>query len=66
MNECGMKFPPNNIHLGSELDFLAFDQLIDTVEAFPYPRDVGFNYTGRLCSKFLLSFQNQNYIFTPA
>ncbi|CAK7215592.1 hypothetical protein SCUCBS95973_002527 [Sporothrix curviconia] len=50
----------------SELDFLAFDLLLDTVETHPYPRDVSLNYTGRLCSKFLLSFQNQDYIFTPA
>ncbi|CAK7197397.1 hypothetical protein SEUCBS139899_000043 [Sporothrix eucalyptigena] len=50
----------------SELDFLSFDLLIDSVDMYPYPRDVSLNYTGRLCSKFLLSFQNQNYIFTPA
>jgi hypothetical protein len=50
----------------SELDFLAFDVLLDTVELYPLPRDVSINYTGRLCSKFLLSFQNQNYIFTQA
>ncbi|CAK7268466.1 hypothetical protein SEPCBS119000_003073 [Sporothrix epigloea] len=50
----------------AELDFLTFDLLIDSVDSHPYPRDISLNYTGRLCSKFLLSFQNQSYIFTPA
>ncbi|CAK7270899.1 hypothetical protein SEPCBS57363_004341 [Sporothrix epigloea] len=50
----------------SELDYLTFDFLIDSIETHPYPKDISLNYTGRLCSKFLLSFQNQNYILTPA
>lgn len=51
----------------SELDFLTFDSLIDsTIDAYPLPRDVSINYTGRLCSKFLLSFQRPDYINTQA
>ncbi|EPE03122.1 fungal zn binuclear cluster domain containing protein [Ophiostoma piceae UAMH 11346] len=49
-----------------ELDFLSFNNLIDTNESYPMPRDVSMDYTGRLCSKFLLSFQRESYIYTPA
>ena len=52
--------------LGHELDFLSFNDLIDTNESYPMPRDVSMDYTGRLCSKFLLSFQRESYIYTPA
>ncbi|KAJ2893926.1 uncharacterized protein MKZ38_008076 [Zalerion maritima] len=46
----------------AELDFLSMDPLLPNEEDHPYPRDVAYNYTGRLVSKFLLSFQNENYI----
>ncbi|KAK0736861.1 hypothetical protein B0T21DRAFT_287814 [Apiosordaria backusii] len=46
----------------SELDFLTADPILPNVEEHPYPRDVGFNYTGRLVAKFLLSFQQEKYI----
>lgn len=29
----------------------------------PYPRDVALDYTGRLASKFLLSFTDEKYVF---
>ncbi|KAK2029868.1 hypothetical protein LX32DRAFT_587774 [Colletotrichum zoysiae] len=32
-------------------------------EQHPFPRDVSVNYTGRLVSKFLLSFMEEKYIF---
>ena len=47
---------------GSELHFLATDPLSPN-ENHPYPRDVAFDYTGRLVSKFLLSFTDDRYIF---
>ncbi|EFX05575.1 hypothetical protein CMQ_3644 [Grosmannia clavigera kw1407] len=47
---------------GYELDFLGGDYNLDTIEPHPYPRDVTFDYTGRLCSTFLLSFTRPNKI----
>lgn len=32
-------------------------------ESHPYPRDVSINYTGRLVSRFLLSFLDEKYLF---
>ncbi|KAK4192044.1 hypothetical protein QBC35DRAFT_553722 [Podospora australis] len=46
----------------NELDFLTADPILPNVEEHPYPRDIAFNYTGRLVSKFLLSFQQEKYI----
>ncbi|KAK4232039.1 hypothetical protein QBC38DRAFT_143604 [Podospora fimiseda] len=46
----------------SELDFLTADPILPNVDEHPYPRDVSYNYTGRLVAKFLLSFQNEKYI----
>lgn len=48
--------------VGSELDFLTADPILPNVDEHPYPRDVGFNYTGRLVAKFLLSFEQERYI----
>ncbi len=48
------------------MDFVSYDPLLDEVDPYPYPRDVAVNYTGRLCSKFLLSFFREDYIYTPA
>ena len=42
--------------IGSELDFLTADFTLPNEEQHPYPRDVAYNYTGRLVAKFLLSF----------
>ncbi|KAH8889280.1 hypothetical protein GQ53DRAFT_630086, partial [Thozetella sp. PMI_491] len=47
----------------NELDFLSADPILPNEEDHPYPRDVSFNYTGRLLSKFLLSFTDESYIF---
>jgi len=41
------------------------DPILGNIEAHPFPRDTTFNYTGRLTAKFLLSFQNEHYIFGP-
>ncbi|KAK4210954.1 hypothetical protein QBC37DRAFT_442420 [Rhypophila decipiens] len=49
--------------LWSELDFLTADFTLPNEEAHPYPRDVAYNYTGRLVSKFLLSFTDERYLF---
>ncbi len=51
--------------IGHELDFLSMDPILGNMESHPFPRDVSYNYTGRLTAKFLLSFQNENYIFGP-
>lgn len=34
----------------------------DESDSHPFPRDVAYNYTGKLVSKFLLSFQQESYI----
>lgn len=34
------------------------------IEEHPFPREVACDYQGRLLSKFLLSFQNERYIYT--
>ncbi|KAK0722960.1 hypothetical protein B0T26DRAFT_704804 [Lasiosphaeria miniovina] len=47
----------------AELDFLTADPILPNEEEHPYPRDVAFNYTGRLVAKFLLSFTDETYIF---
>lgn len=41
---------------------LATDDVPDR-EGHPYPRDVALDYTGRLVSRFLLSFTDEKYIF---
>jgi hypothetical protein len=33
-------------------------------EEHPFPREVASDYQGRLIAKFLLSFQQEHYIFT--
>ncbi|GAB1320208.1 hypothetical protein MFIFM68171_10418 [Madurella fahalii] len=46
----------------AELDFLTADPILPNTEDHPYPRNVGYNYTGRLVAKFLLSFTDERYI----
>ncbi|KAI0405411.1 hypothetical protein F4802DRAFT_597241 [Xylaria palmicola] len=46
-----------------ELDFLAADPILSQSEAHPYPRDITLDYTGRLLSRFLLSFTDEKYLF---
>ncbi|KAK1536885.1 uncharacterized protein CCOS01_02205 [Colletotrichum costaricense] len=55
----------NLIHQnGKELEGLADDPILSTDhEQHPFPRDVAANYTGRLVSKFLLSFMDEKHIF---
>ena len=48
---------------GDELDFLTADPILPNQESHPFPRDVSINYTGRLVSKFLLSFTDEKYMF---
>lgn len=48
-----------------ELDFLCADPILPNEENHPYPRDISFNYNGRLIAKFLLSFTDEKYIFGP-
>ena len=49
---------------GKELDFLTADPILkERREAHPFPRDVSLTYTGRLISRFLLSFTDERYIF---
>jgi hypothetical protein len=48
--------------IGEELDFLTADPILPNQEYHPFPRDVSFNYTGRLVSRFLLSFTDEKYI----
>lgn len=50
---------------GSELDYLTADPILPNIEDHPYPRNVAYNYTGRLVAKFLLSFTDEKYIFDP-
>lgn len=50
------------IATGAELDFLTADPILPNTEEHPYPRNVGYNYTGRLVAKFLLSFTDEKYI----
>ncbi|KAK1599155.1 uncharacterized protein LY79DRAFT_210059 [Colletotrichum navitas] len=48
----------------TELDILAMDPILPSNgEQHPFPRDVSVNYTGRLVSRFLLSFLDEKYIF---
>jgi hypothetical protein len=54
-----------NAGLGDELDFLCADPILPNQEDHPYPRDIAYNYTGRLVAKFLLSFTDEKYIFGP-
>ncbi|KAG7290871.1 hypothetical protein NEMBOFW57_000876 [Staphylotrichum longicolle] len=49
----------------SELDYLTADPILPNIEDHPYPRNVAYNYTGRLVAKFLLSFTDEKYIFDP-
>lgn len=51
---------------GSELDYLTMDPVLPSQENHPFPRDVAVNYTGRLISRFLLSFTDEKYIFDQA
>ncbi|KAI0128954.1 hypothetical protein BJ170DRAFT_354866 [Xylariales sp. AK1849] len=46
-----------------ELDFLTADPILPNQENHPFPRDVSFNYTGRLLARFLLSFLDDKYLF---
>ncbi|KAK8138341.1 hypothetical protein PG984_001721 [Apiospora sp. TS-2023a] len=46
-----------------ELDFLVADPDLPNEESHPYPRNVSINYTGRLVSRFLLSFLDEKYLF---
>ncbi|KAH8673554.1 hypothetical protein BX600DRAFT_508805 [Xylariales sp. PMI_506] len=46
-----------------ELDFLSADPILPNQESHPFPRDVSFNYVGRLLSRFLLSFMDEKYLF---
>ncbi|KAK8049840.1 hypothetical protein PG994_011570 [Apiospora phragmitis] len=46
-----------------ELDFLVADLILPNEESHPYPRDVSISYTGRLVSRFLLSFLDEKYLF---
>jgi hypothetical protein len=49
---------------GRELDFLSADPILkESNEAHPFPRDASLSYTGRLISRFLLSFTDERYIF---
>jgi hypothetical protein len=48
---------------GAELDYLTADPILPNTEDHPYPRNVSYNYTGRLVAKFLLSFTDEKYIF---
>ncbi|KAK4249901.1 hypothetical protein C7999DRAFT_29575 [Corynascus novoguineensis] len=47
----------------SELDYLTADPILPNMEDHLYPRNVAYNYTGRLVAKFLLSFTDERYIF---
>ncbi|KDN66499.1 hypothetical protein CSUB01_00944 [Colletotrichum sublineola] len=47
----------------SELECLTDPILPSNGEQHPFPRDVSVNYTGRLVSKFLLSFLDEKHIF---
>jgi hypothetical protein len=40
--------------------------ILPNQESHPYPRDIAYNYTGRLVAKFLLSFTDEKYIFGPS
>ncbi|TDZ61610.1 hypothetical protein CTRI78_v004228 [Colletotrichum trifolii] len=51
------------LNSGTELDVLATDPILDNDEEHPFPRDVAVNYTGRMVAKFLLSFEDEKYIF---
>ncbi|KAK0711007.1 hypothetical protein B0H67DRAFT_271183 [Lasiosphaeris hirsuta] len=45
----------------SELDYLTADPILPYQDKHPI-RDVTFNYVGRLCAKFILSFEEERYI----
>ncbi|KAK3374914.1 hypothetical protein B0H63DRAFT_437870 [Podospora didyma] len=53
----------NSFDSGGELDYLVMDPILPNEEKHPYPRDVAFNYTGKLLARFLLSFTDETYIF---
>lgn len=39
------------------------DPILPNDETHPFPRDVSFNYSGRLLARFLLSFLDDKYLF---
>jgi hypothetical protein len=45
------------------LDYLTADPILPNNEEHVYPRNVAYDYTGRLVAKFLLSFTDEKYIF---
>ncbi|EGS20523.1 gal4-like Zn(II)2Cys6 binuclear cluster DNA-binding domain-containing protein [Thermochaetoides thermophila DSM 1495] len=53
----------NEMVTGDELDYLTADPILPNIEPHPYPRNVSYNYIGRLVTKFLLSFTDERYIF---
>jgi hypothetical protein len=59
------EFPRLTADVGDELDFLCADPILPNQEDHPFPRDIAYNYTGRLVAKFLLSFTDEKYIFGP-
>ncbi|KAK1987188.1 hypothetical protein LZ30DRAFT_580417 [Colletotrichum cereale] len=54
----------DNLFADIDLDLLTMDPILPSNgEQHPFPRDVSVNYSGRLVSKFLLSFLDEKYIF---
>ena len=49
--------------IGNELDWLAMENILPNTEADPFPRDTAINYTGKLSSRFLLSFLDEKRIW---
>lgn len=52
-----------NVQVGQDMQFLADDDILLNREQHPFPMDISVLYTGRLVSKFLLSFTNEHAIF---
>ncbi|KAI0025006.1 hypothetical protein F4780DRAFT_724040 [Xylariomycetidae sp. FL0641] len=46
-----------------ELEFLVADPVLPDEETHPHARDIKLDYTGRLLSRFLLSFTDERYLF---
>ena len=63
---CSLMLGSTLTDAGSELDYLTMDPILPSQENHPFPRDVAVNYTGRLVSRFLLSFTDEKYIFDQA
>lgn len=52
----------NAIDIGWDIRMLA-KPFLPNIESHPYPRNLAYSYSGKLASRFLLSFTDEQYVF---